>query len=421
MVASPRAAPQTPAQSPPYLQDRSIRIEDRERGSEDAGGDERAITHPNLTEDNMASFEQRRGGWCARVFLGRGEDGRQKKVAKVFRTKREAEAWARSVETKASTNSFVAPSKLTVSAYLRGWLDSTARARVKPQTHESYATMMRLHVMPEIGSIPLDRLMLSHVDALYVRLTSAKKLSPRSVRYIHAILRSALDGAMRSDLIYRNPCALATLPKSVKVERAFLDAPQSARFLAAASEDEWYPFWVLLLPTGARPSEALAIKWSDLASDALLIQRTVIRSGDTWRFDTPKTARSTRVVPLPTSTLSALKALRKEQAQRRLKLGDKWEDNDLIFTRAGAPLDLRSLTKNHFDVIVQRAGLDPSLSPYSLRHSHISTLLAQGVGVLAVAARVGHSSPKMTLDTYGHTSEADRRAVVDVLNRLAGA
>jgi integrase len=81
----------------------------------------------------------------------------------------------------------------------------------------------------------------------------------------------------------------------------------------------------------------------------------------------------------------------------------------------------RSLTKNHFDVIVAKTKLDPSLSPYSLRHSHISTLLAQGVGVLVVAARVGHSSPKMTLDTYGHTSVADRLAVVDVLDKLANS
>ena len=204
-------------------------------------------------------------------------------------------------------------------------------------------TMMRLHVMPEIGSIPLDRLMLSHVDALYVRLSTTKKLSPRSVRYIHSILRSALDGAIRSDLLYRNPCALATLPKSVKVERTFLDAPQSAQFLAAASEDEWYPLWLLLLTTGARPSEALAIKWSDLANDSITIQRTVVRSGSTWRFDSPKTARSTRTVPLPALTLAALKTLRKEQAQRRLRLGEKWEDNDLERWKFG----LRKHTAQH--------------------------------------------------------------------------
>jgi integrase len=152
------------------------------------------------------------------------------------------------------------------------------------------------------------------------------------------------------------------------------------------------------------------------------IERTVIRTGrGTWLFDSPKTTRSTRTVPLPDATVAALKAHRKEQAARQLRLGETWRDNDLIFTRSGAPLDLRSLTKNHFDAIVANAKLDPSLSPYSLRHSYISTLLAQGVGVLVVAARVGHSSPKMTLDTYGHASVADRQAVVDVLDKLAGS
>lgn len=204
----------------------------------------------------------------------------------------------------------------------------------------------------------------------------------------------------------------------MKTERAFLDHEQSARFLLAAAEDEWGAFWHLLLATGMRPSEALALKWTDLKDDALTVQRAIVpRKDGGWGFDTPKSGR-TRVVPLDIVTLAALRATRKAQAVNRMALGEQWEDHGLIFTRSGAPLDLQLLRRRNFARIVKRAGLDAKLTPYSLRHSHISALLSAGVPVSTVAERVGHASTKMTLDTYAHVSVADRQGVTEMLDKL---
>ena len=85
--------------------------------------------------------------------------------------------------------------------------------------------------------------------------------------------------------------------------------------------------------------------------------------------------------------------------------------------RAGR-LDLHHLRRYHFARIVKRAKLDPKLTPYSLRHSHISALLSQGVQVSTVAERVGHASVKMTLDVYSHVSSADRQAVTVAMDKL---
>jgi hypothetical protein len=87
--------------------------------------------------------------------------------------------------------------------------------------------------------------------------------------------------------------------------------------------------------------------------------------------------------------------------------------------RRSQSVDPRSLTKTHFDVIVAKAKLDPALTACSLRYSHITMLASHRVGVLVVAARVGQRSPKLTLDTCGHTSVADRQAVVHVLDRIS--
>jgi integrase len=368
----------------------------------------------------MASFEERKGGWYARCYKGRSPDGKVRFASKLFRTLKEAQAWARDTETKVATHRYIAPSKVTTGQWLETWLDGTARDRVKEQTFASYTKMIQRYLRPSLGAVPLDKLAYADVKACYASLTR-NGLSARTVKYSHAILRQALDEAQRENRIAKNPCDLARLPKAEKQERPVLDTEQAARFLVSAAQDEWYAYWHVQLATGMRPSEGLALKWSDIEGDVLTVQRTVVPTakGEGWRFDTPKTGRS-RVVPLDRVTLFVLKGAKKQQAERRLALGKWWHTHGLIFTRDGKPLDLHSLRRNHFKRIVKRAGLDPKLTPYSLRHSNISALLSAGEQLLTVSARAGHASAKMTLDVYGHSFTSDQRstAVLDKLMAL---
>jgi len=128
-------------------------------------------------------------------------------------------------------------------------------------------------------------------------------------------------------------------------------------------------------------------------------------------------AEAQRGSALDRVTLFILKGVKKQEAARRLAMGHRWQSHGLIFTRNGRPLDLHSLRRNHFKRIVNRAGLDPKLTPYSLRHSNISALLSAGEALLTVSARVGHASEKMTLDVYGHSFKADQRSTI-VLDKL---
>lgn len=301
------------------------------------------------------------------------------------------------------------------------WLEKTAALSVKEQTLSSYAKIIERYLLPKLEMIPLDKLSYAHVKDCYGSLT-LRGLSPRTVAYSHAVLRQAIEEAQREKKIHSNPCDLARLPKSVKQEKAILDTEQAERFLFAAAEDEWGAYWHLLLATGARPSEGLAIMWSDIDAEGVLtIQRSVVPTseGEGWRFDLPKTSRS-REVPLDQLTLAILNTTRKRTAERKRALGDQWQEHGLIFTRDGRPLDLHSLRRNHFARIVKRAELDPKLTPYSLRHSNISALLSAGDALLTVSARVGHASAKMTLDVYGHSFKADQRSTV-VLDTLMAA
>lgn len=210
-----------------------------------------------------------------------------------------------------------------------------------------------------------------------------------------------------------NPCDHATLPRQPHNEAAFLSPKQVNAFLDAAKDDPWYDYWLTLARTGMRPGEALGLQWRDLGKGTLSIHRTVVRIGKSWSFEDCKTKRSKRTITIPKDLQIALEA-------RRGTAGSIGADTRLIFHgRDGAPPDMRTLVRLHFDPYREAANLG-KCSPYALRHSHISDLLAQGVPVTEVSARAGHSSPVMTLGVYAHVlaSSGDRMAAA--LERAAG-
>jgi integrase len=241
---------------------------------------------------------------------------------------------------------------------------------------------------------------------------TADEYSPRTVRIALGVLRRALKQAVRWRFLARNVADDVELPKRASREMPALTPAQVAKFREHASGSTHAVLFDLLLATGMRPGEALAVRWQDLDARAGAI--AVLRAL-TWEtrpnerprraavFLEPK-AHSRRTIPLPPSVIRDLAAHRAAQAERAMKLGAVYDrDADLIFANEiGRPLDERNLLQRHFRPIVIAAKLDPKLRLYDLRHVHASLLLAGGESVKVVSERLGHASAAMTLDVYSH-------------------
>jgi len=264
----------------------------------------------------------------------------------------------------------------------------------------------------------LDQLGVDDVQAFYAALTN-RGLSPRTVRFCHAVLRSALAHAVKRNMLPRNPADDATLPKSHRHEMRCLDRCEAQRFLAAAETDQWSALWILLITTGLRPGEACALKWTDLSDTRLSIQRTLVPGyRGTWQLDEPKTARSVRSIPLPPSAVRALVRHRANQAAERLRAGASYKDLDFVFANSlGDPLHPEVLSKRPFHRILQAAGL-PQIRMYDLRHTAATLLLAAGENPKVVSERLGHASITLTLDTYSHVLPDMQQAAADKLERM---
>ena len=319
------------------------------------------------------------------------------------------------------TRTYVTPSRQTLGEYLTDtWLPAI-EATVRPSTFDSYRRNLRLHVVAKpIGGVPLQQVEAPMLNGLYADLSKGsedhRKLSARSVAYVHVILHRALRDALKWNMVMRNVAAAADPPRAKASDRPSMDtwtAAELGSFLRGEDDDRLLGCWWLLASTGMRRGEALGLRWSDLDLDnaRLSINRTLVttearRAGQPgMAWSTPKTAKGRRSVALDTATVAALRAHRVRQAAEKLAIGAGYRDEQLVFCQLdGTPIHPKTLSWN-FGAKIKRLGLR-RIRLHGLRHSHATLALQAGVHPKVVQERLGHANIGISLDTYSHVTPA---------------
>lgn len=238
-------------------------------------------------------------------------------------------------------------------------------------------------------------------------------LSARTIEYTNAVLQSAFRQAVRWKMLVEDPCVGVDLPRIKRREMEALSVEERRRFLAVAKETEWSALYALAMTTGMRPSEYLALKWSDIdwQRGAASVCRTVQHSKTGWLFDDTKRKRSRPVVKLQDFVVKALTGLRNTQPLAT-HTGCQVE-HDLIFRSGpGSPLRQRNV-KRKFRRLLETAAIRP-IRLYDLRHTAATLAVAAGVSVKVISDQLGHASISFTLERYSHVlpsiqDEADAR------------
>jgi integrase len=183
----------------------------------------------------------------------------------------------------------------TVSNWLSHWRRTTlAASGRKPSTIENYSTLSKSHLETGVFcNITLDKLRPSDIDALVLTLRG-KGLAASSVHSVYSVLRSALDAAVRDQLLAHNPVAAVKRPGVPRREAAHLDAAGVTKLLAAADQSRHHCALVVIASTGLRRGEVLALHWRDVDLDAgvLTVRGTAARVNGKLTISPPKTTRS---------------------------------------------------------------------------------------------------------------------------------
>lgn len=360
--------------------------------------------------------------WLVRIFRGRDANGKKSYFNKVIDgNKSEAQKYLTAKHREKDLGVFIESSRQTLNDHLDNWL-KIIKTRITEQTYNSYEMLLRIHIRPKIGHMKLTDVKIHDAQTVFADM-EAEGLSARTVRYAHAVLSMAFGKAVELDYVVKNPCDFVELPKQVKEETKAMSPEQTSKFLSCAADDKQGLPLEFALITGMRPEEYLALKWSDLdlVRGVAVVQRALVwRKGGGYKFGEPKTKKSRRSIPLPAGLVAKLKAHRRLQLERKLQLGQAYSNLDLIFaTELGTPIHYRNLTQRHYRKILKKAELaSEGLVLYSLRHTCATLLLTSGENPKVVSERLGHSSVKVTLDTYSHVLPDMQKSASDRLEAM---
>jgi integrase len=360
-----------------------------------------------------------RNKYLIRWFLGRGPDGKRRYASKTIDGTYSQAQKALGKETHdVSEGSYVGPVKHTLGEYITSWLRDVAATEVKEATLKSYTVRVKVDVIDRIGGLRLDKVTPQVIQALYSDL-SRRGLSPRTVRYTHTVLNSALKTAVAWKLIRDNPCQHVALPKATHTEMDVWGAGETNVFLRTTEGTRDYVLWYTLLNTGMRPSEAFGLKWEDLDGDRLRIQRAVAETIEqgVYTLEAPKTERSKRSIAISEEHVALLKEHRKRQIEEILAAGEKYTRQEFIFATPDGHHEFTERVRGRWKTAVRRSGQSP-IRLYDCRHTHATLLLRAGVNPKVVSERLGHASIVITLDTYSHVLPDMQSDAVDRLQAV---
>jgi len=292
--------------------------------------------------------------------------------------------------------------------FFRQHVDEKLAPKTVERYHEQSAyldpTLLNLSIK-EITPLHLGRewQRLLHSGGHHRQTRAPRPLSAKTVRNVAGVLSSAFARAVKWGLLSRNPVPDSEPPVPKKHHGMALAPPQQRLLLDSAAGPWWLPMLLeMAAATGARRGEVLALRWSDIQDGRATIARSLTQTNTLLEFKCTK-SDNPHVVGLPTSTLATLEEHRRRQDRFRQQFGPDYRAAlDLIFANPdGTPLKPDSVSAT-VSVLCRRLKLPPGVSLHTLRHTHGSHLLANGVPLPVVSARLGHSSVRVTADIYSH-------------------
>jgi integrase len=321
-----------------------------------------------------------------------------------FRTKRDAEAFAATVEVKKLTGEFIpdAAGKITVAELAPAWLERKEQSTAA-SNYRMLESAWRIHVKPAWGHRRVADISVVDLETWIARMVKAKK-SATTVLRAHGVLSGILTDAVKMRRLASNPArGLENLPKKVTRRHIYLTADDVHRLAAEAGEHQALVY--VLAFCGLRWGEAIALRVKDVEflRRRLVIEDNAVQLGVDHALGQTK-GKAIRSVPVPEFVLDQLSPLCADKAAA-----------DLVFSSDGKYLPRPKSTRGWFAGAVKRAKVQ-KITPHDLRHTAASLAVSAGVNVLALQRMLGHKSAKVTLDTYADLFDTDLDAVAESLH-----
>lgn len=355
----------------------------------------------------------------ASVYLGTDQvTGKRSKTSVTGRTRKEVKQKAKHAQDEFISNGYTVTKVVPIKNYqelAELWLESY-QLTVKPQTFIATKRMLYNHLIPVFGALKLNKLSVSYIQGFI------NDLSRELVHYsvVHSINRRVLQYGVSLQLLPFNPARDVMLPKVPKKENKAIKfiSPEDLKVLMAYMEKLAnkkfsyffdYVLYSVLLATGCRFGEVVALEWSDIDLDNGTISITKNYNRLLKLIGTPKSKAGVRVISIDKKTINLLRLYKNRQRQIFIETGARV--SSVVFATPLKEYQNMATRQESLDRRIAEIGI-PRFTFHAFRHTHASLLLNAGISYKELQYRLGHATLAMTMDIYGHLSKDKEKEAV---------
>lgn len=334
------------------------------------------------------------------------ENGKQKHRGG-FKTKLDAQIALKETITEKNT-------EITINKLSQDYLERHCALNCKYSTITLYESYLKSNLQ-ELKPIKAKNLTKRHIENLVLEL-KRKEISNKTINCIITFLQAMLNYAVEQELIAKNPILRFKKLPQIKPEIHFLNEQQILKFLQLAKKytPSYYAFFFTAVHTGMRRGELLALEWSDIdfKKQKIRINKQIYRG----KTQTTKTGKE-RYIDISDSLLEIL-----IEHKKKRKVISKY----VFHNSEGKPIHPYNMEQRYFKPLIGMLNKEfdeenkiKKLRFHDLRHTYATYLLSKGIPVKYVQEQLGHSTARMTLDTYASVMPSVKFGAIDLLNKLS--
>lgn len=307
------------------------------------------------------------------------------------------------------------PKDVRVNEWFNTWIEEYKSIQCKSQSIRLYRNTFKRYIQEPIGNKKVTdvkpAVLQKIINGLY-----KDGYSRTTITAVQTIFKGMFNQAMKDGILISDPAKNLTLPrfrKKTQDERRVMSKEETEIFIRYAAESAYYDYYRLALCTGLRINEAFGLQWNEIdwKNKMIYVKGTLVyESGQGVRKDTTKSAAGYREIPMMETSEQLLKSLRRKRAETRLRLGDKWKEQEdiknlVLFNAFGGSLCDSNVRKDINQIVKQinEAGIEfEHITPHTFRHTFATRGLEAGIPLKVMQTILGHNSLAMTADLYSH-------------------
>lgn len=381
--------------------------------------------------NNEGSISKRKDGrWIVSLTAGINDNGKPKKIYRYAKTQSEAVLLLNKLKAELLIGVDATKGNMKICDWCQTWLD-TYKKKLAPSTRTSYQTNLRVHINEYIGGVAINKLTTAQIQYMLDSIYGNGENSLSLVIKVFNVLNGAILKAIELGMIVKNPCTAIEFPKNNKKKIRVFSIEEKRAFIKELEHEDSKALFITYLFSGARLGELPPLRWKDIdfnkEKEKIHIEKKAIviyNHGDEEKKtkqvveDFCKTESSKREIAIPDILVNTLKEHKEKQKRTAEALNIEWNEDSLVFPTSKGTIPYTRNIQEKFKRITEKVGIKDA-TIHSLRHTYATMLFEVGVDINTISKQLGHSSIKITADTYVHVMPEHKAKEIDKLNEIA--